>query len=308
MSDSRMVYLYQPGLLTMIRHIVLLAAAVCALAGCLVGQERPKPVASQESPPAGERQYLFNAFCGRKPILLESSTVELSVGAERITQFSITNSDAWSLRYALLVDTSGSTRIAESFIKQSVPRVVQALASLKSDGYFAIFTDKVVSDDASIDSKRVSQLLSFVKMSGTSALYDALVETAEMLPKRFPPAKQQRYAMFALTDAVEDASSHSLRNAVDASRKRGVPIFPIILVSVGDKKQKKAQEALLAAAAATAGAGLLLTEPEDFSKKLVTFLKTQQVLTFKAAPGEKGVFVKSSKCDKLDLALIPVQE
>jgi hypothetical protein len=250
---------------------------------------------------------LFNAFCDGKPISLEAASVELFAGPEKVKEFSITGCGTWSLRYSLLVDTSGSTRvIAETFIKQSAPRLVQALESLNSDGYFATFTDKVVVDNEHIEPKRVARLINEARMYGTSALYDALLASIEELPRRFPAAKQQRYAVFVLTDADDNASSTSLREVVDGSRKRGIAIYPIILADSGNKKLKKSREALLRAAAATGGAGLLLTDTEDFSKKVTEYLRAQQILTFKSDPRREGLVITSSKCDKLKLALISV--
>lgn len=283
----------------MYKRLVVLAVLSTSLP-LLLGQQTS--TGTVDSHGQESHQWLVHASCKDKPTVLDPATTQVLLGQEPIKEFSLSSANSLPLRYALLLDVSGSTRPASSFILQSASRLVKTLNGLRGEGVLGLFGEKAEFDDQIARPERVVPLVRQARIRGTSALYDALFSAVETLPRRFPADGKQRYALFVVTDAQDNASAASSALVISAAREHHVAIYPIILKVFEGRDTEKNQQDLAQVAILTGGVWFLLAHPEEFEKSVKQYLDSQQLLGFTTASASP-ISIRSAKCERLRVSL-----
>src|SRR5215471_521705 len=93
----------------------------------------------------------------------------------------------------------------------------------------------------------LEQALAGVKPFGQTAIYDALILALEHMES----AKQMKKAILLFTDGIDNASKHTLSEAVEATKRAEVAVYPVGLLS--QSGGQKAEDALVHIAEASGG-------------------------------------------------------
>src|SRR6266542_714499 len=139
----------------------------------------------------------------------------------------------------ILIDNSGSMREKRAEVSKAALNLVKA--SNPEDQVFVVnFSDEPILDqDFTSDVKKLQAALEHVESRGGTALYDAIVASADYLTK----SPLQRKVLFVVTDGEDDASQESLEQAVHKLQlENGPTVYAIGLL--GTEKARKAKRAL----------------------------------------------------------------
>lgn len=165
--------------------------------------------------------------------------------------------------FGLVIDNSGSMRdkrpqvnaAALTFVKTSNPQ---------DEGFVVNFNDDYYLDtehDFTSDVEEMKTALERIDARGSTALYDAVIGSVDHLKK----GARDKKVVLIVTDGEDNASRHSLENAVEQAQRNDAVIYAVGLFSDDDLKHnrramKKARGALSQLASATGGLAFF---PED---------------------------------------------
>jgi VWFA-related protein len=128
---------------------------------------------------------------------------------------------------------------ALSFVQKSNP---------EDETFIIHFDDTARMDRDFTDSiPLLEQALAGVKPFGQTAIYDALILALEHMES----AKQMKKAILLFTDGVDNSSKHTLREAIEATKRAQVAVYPVGLLS--QSGGQKAEDALVHIAEASGG-------------------------------------------------------
>jgi Ca-activated chloride channel family protein len=165
--------------------------------------------------------------------------------------------------FGLVVDNSGSMRdkrpqvnsAALTFVKTSNPQDEGFVVNFNDDYYLDTEHDFT----SNLDEMRTA--LERIDARGSTALYDAVIGSLDHLKK----GTRDKKVIIVVTDGEDNASRHSLENAVEQAQRSDTLIYAVGLFSDDDIKHnrramKKARGALSQLATATGGMAFF---PED---------------------------------------------
>jgi VWFA-related protein len=128
---------------------------------------------------------------------------------------------------------------ALSFVRKSNP---------EDETFIVHFDDTARMDRDFTDSiPLLEEALSGVKPYGQTAIYDALILALEHMES----AKQMKKAILLFTDGIDNSSKHTLSEAVEATKRARVAVYPVGLLS--QSGGQKAEDALVHIAEASGG-------------------------------------------------------
>src|SRR5207244_10782840 len=133
--------------------------------------------------------------------------------------------DDITVALGIVIDKSRSIRAKRDRVNQAALNLVRA--SNKDDQVFIVnFNDECYLDqDYTSDIKKLQEGLEKVEARGGTALYDALVASADHLKKS---AKLQKKVLLVVTDGEDNASRESLEQAVHRlSEENGPTVYAI---------------------------------------------------------------------------------
>src|SRR5579862_8207246 len=140
----------------------------------------------------------------------------------------------------IVIDNSGSMREKRDKVNKAAINLVRS--SNPSDQVFVVnFNDEYFLDqDFTGDIKKLNEALEKVEARGGTALYDAIVASADHLKRN---AKLQKKVLFVVTDGEDNASRETLEQAVRRIQEENGPtVYAIGLL--GEEKQRRARRAL----------------------------------------------------------------
>ena len=168
--------------------------------------------------------------------------------------------------FGLVIDNSGSMRdkrpqvnaAALTFVKTSNPQ---------DEGFVVNFNDDYFLDtehDFTNDLGEMRTALERIDARGSTALYDAVIGSADHLEK----GVRDKKVILVVTDGEDNASRHSLENAVEQAQRNDAVVYAVGLFSDDDMKHnkramKKARNALLELTSATGGMAFFPENPDD---------------------------------------------
>jgi len=168
--------------------------------------------------------------------------------------------------FGLVVDNSGSMRdkppqvnaAALTFVKTSNPQ---------DEGFVVNFNDDYYLDtehDFTSDLAEMRTALERIDARGSTALYDAVIGSLDHLKK----GTRDKKVLLVVTDGEDNASRHSLENAVEQAQRADTVIYAVGVFSDDDMKHnhramKKARTALSDLANATGGLAFFPETADD---------------------------------------------
>ncbi len=180
----------------------------------------------------------------------------------------------------IVIDNSGSMREKRDKVNKAAINLVKS--SNPSDQVFVVnFNDEYFLDqDFTGDIKKLNEALEKVEARGGTALYDAIVASADHLKRN---AKLQKKVLFVVTDGEDNASRETLEQAVRRLQEENGPtVYAIGLL--GEEKQRRARRALQTIAERSGGICFLpknLEEVDEISRTVAHDIRNQYTIGYK---------------------------
>ena len=181
---------------------------------------------------------------------------------------------------AIVIDNSGSMREKRSKVNQAALNLVRS--SNPQDQVFIVnFNDEYYLDqDFTSNINQLKEALEKIEARGGTALYDAVVASADHLKKN---AKLERKVLFVVTDGEDNASRESLEQAVRRLQEENGPtVYAIGLL--GEEKQRRAHRALQTMTERTGGISFFprtLDEVDAISRSVAHDIRNQYTIGYK---------------------------
>jgi VWFA-related protein len=165
--------------------------------------------------------------------------------------------------FGLVIDNSGSMRDKRPQVNAAALTFVKT-SNTQDEGFVVNFNDDYYLDtehDFTSDLEEMKTALERIDARGSTALYDAVIGSVDHLKK----GARDKKVVLIVTDGEDNASRHSLENAVEQAQRNDAVIYAVGLFSDDDIKHnrramKKARGALAQLASATGGLAFF---PED---------------------------------------------
>jgi Ca-activated chloride channel family protein len=131
----------------------------------------------------------------------------------------------------ILIDSSGSMYDKRSAVDAASLNLVK-LSNPKDEAFLVDFSSEAYIDqDFTSSISKLQQGLSYIKSSGGTALYDAVIASADYLSKN---AKQSKQVLLIITDGDDNASSAALESAIRRVQDLDGPAIYCIGLLFGD--------------------------------------------------------------------------
>ena len=196
---------------------------------------------------------------------------------QQITQF---GREDVPVSLGILIDNSGSMRDKRQAVNQAAINLVKA--SNPNDEVFVVnFNDEAYIDqDFTADLNKLREGLEHIDSRGGTAMYDAVVASADHLAKA---GRREKKVLLIVTDGEDNASRDTLEQAVRRVQdEKGPTIYTIGLL--GGEKQKRARRALEALALQTGGVGYFpkdLSEVDQISLSIAHDIRSQYLIQYR---------------------------
>jgi Ca-activated chloride channel homolog len=194
---------------------------------------------------------------------------------QKITHF---HQEDFPVAIGIVIDNSGSMREKRDAVNKAAINLVRA--SNPDDQVFVVnFNDEYYLDqEFTGDIKKLQAALEHVEARGGTALYDAIVASADYLTH----SRLQRKAIFVVTDGEDDASQESLEQAVHKLQQENGPVVYAIGV-LGEEKSRHAKRALELVADRTGGISFFpptLDQVDEISREIAHDIRNQYTITY----------------------------
>src|SRR6202049_1893991 len=180
----------------------------------------------------------------------------------------------------IVIDNSGSMREKRDKVNKAALNLVRS--SNPQDQVFVVnFNDEYYLDQAfTSDINKLREALEKVEARGGTALYDAIVASADYMKKN---AKLQKKVLFVVTDGEDNASRESLEESVRRLQEENGPTVYAIGF-LGGEKARRARRALETIAQRTGGIAFLprtLDEVDEISRTVAHDIRNQYTIGYK---------------------------
>jgi len=197
----------------------------------------------------------------------------------------------------IVIDNSGSMREKREKVNRAALNLVRS--SNPQDQVFVVnFNDEYYLDQPfTSDINKLREALEKVEARGGTALYDAIVASADYMKKN---AKLQKKVLFVVTDGEDNASRESLEEAVRRLQEENGPtVYAIGLL--GEEKARRARRALETIAQRSGGIAFLprtLDEVDSISSNVAHDIRNQYTIGYKpttpkSAGGYRAIHVEA---------------
>ena len=210
---------------------------------------------------------------------------------QKITHF---HQEDFPVAIGIVIDNSGSMREKRDAVNKAALNLVRA--SNPDDQVFVVnFNDEYYLDqEFTADIKKLQGALEHVEARGGTALYDAIVASADYLTH----SRLQRKAIFVVTDGEDDASQETLEQAVHKLQQENGPVVYAIGL-LGEEKSRRAKRALELVAERTGGISFFppnLDQVDEISREVAHDIRNQYTITYapstpKTVPGYRAIHV-----------------
>jgi VWFA-related protein len=181
----------------------------------------------------------------------------------------------------IVIDNSGSMREKRPAVNEAAINLVKA--SNPQDEVFVVnFNDEYWLDqDFTGSVPRLQEALERIEARGGTALYDALVASAEHLKKN---ARLEKKVLLVVTDGEDNASRENLEQAIRRLQAQSGPTVYTIGILGGDSHQRRAKRALQELAEQTGGIAFFpkdLSEVNSISRSVAHDIRSQYNIGYK---------------------------
>jgi len=180
----------------------------------------------------------------------------------------------------IVIDNSGSMREKRDKVNKAALNLVRS--SNPQDQVFVVnFNDEYYLDQPFTNNiNLLRDALEKVEARGGTALYDAIVASADYLKKN---ARLQKKVLFVVTDGEDNASRETLEEAVRRlGEENGPAVYAIGLL--GEEKARRARRALETLAQRTGGISFLprtVDEVDEISRTVAHDIRSQYAIGYK---------------------------
>jgi VWFA-related protein len=180
----------------------------------------------------------------------------------------------------IVIDNSGSMREKRDKVNKAALNLVRS--SNPQDQVCVVnFNDESYLDqDFTSNINKMQEALEKVEARGGTALYDAVMATAEQMKKH---TGLQKKVIFVVTDGEDNASRHSLEEAVRwLQEENGPTVYAIGLLA--EEKGRRARRALETIAERTGGLAFFpktLDEVDEISRTVAHDIRNQYTIVYK---------------------------
>jgi Ca-activated chloride channel family protein len=210
---------------------------------------------------------------------------------QKITHF---HQEDFPVAIGIVIDNSGSMREKRDAVNKAALNLVKA--SNPDDQVFVVnFNDEYYLDqEFTADIKKLQAALEHVEARGGTALYDAIVASADYLTH----SRLQRKAIFVVTDGEDDASQETLEQAVHKLQQENGPVVYAIGL-LGEEKSRRAKRALELISERTGGISFFpptLDQVDEISREVAHDIRNQYTITYapstpKSVAGYRSIHV-----------------
>src|SRR5579864_7809501 len=181
----------------------------------------------------------------------------------------------------ILIDNSGSMREKRSKVNQAALNLVRS-SNPKDEVFVVNFNDEQYLDqDFTNDLLKLKEALEKIDARGGTALYDAIVASADHLKQN---ARLEKKVIFVVTDGEDNASSETLEQAVKQLQEENGPQVYAIGILGDEEHPKRARRALEIIAQRTGGIAFFpktLDEVDEISRTIAHDIRNQYTIGYK---------------------------
>jgi Ca-activated chloride channel family protein len=186
----------------------------------------------------------------------------------------------------ILIDSSGSMYDKRSAVNQASLDLIK-LSNPQDEAFLVDFSwEAFIDQDFTSDPAKLQQGLSYIKSSGGTAIYDALVASADYLSKN---AKHPKQVLLIITDGEDNASSATLETAIRRIQDLDGPtIYCVGLLFGSDTDKGEARHArrvLEALAEQTGGVAYFpknIKEVDGIAAEVAQDIRTQYTIAYRS--------------------------
>lgn len=180
----------------------------------------------------------------------------------------------------IVIDNSGSMREKRDKVNKAALNLVRS--SNPRDQVFVVnFNDEYYLDqDFTSDVGKLKEALEKVEARGGTALYDAVVASADQLKQ----SNLQKKVLFVVTDGEDNASRETLEQAVRRLQEENGPTVYAIGLLGGEEGTRRARRALQTLAERTGGIAFLpktLDQVDEISRTVAHDIRSQYTIGYK---------------------------
>jgi Ca-activated chloride channel homolog len=191
----------------------------------------------------------------------------------------------------IVIDNSGSMREKRSKVNQAALNLVRS-SNPRDEVFIVNFNDEQYLDqDFTHDLLKLKEALEKIDARGGTALYDAVVASADHLKQN---ARLEKKVIFLVTDGEDNASSETLEQAVKQLQLEGGPSVYAIGILGDEDHPKRAKKALQIIAERTGGIAFFpktLDEVDAISRTIANDIRNQYAIGYKPlSPKKAGEF------------------
>jgi Ca-activated chloride channel family protein len=249
------------------------------------------PTAPGQTAPQGAPGHVIKGSNGRYTLTQDAYEVRLNASVIDGSGRSIQN----LTQGAFHVYEDGVPQTISSFRHEDLPVSIGLL--IDSSG--SMYDKRAAVDKAFIDQDFTSSLdklqqgLSYIKSSGGTAAYDALVASADYLTKN---AKNPKQVLIIITDGEDNASSATLEQAIRRIQDLDGPVIYCVGLLFGDDTDKResrhARRVLESISEQTGGAAYFpksLKEVDGIAAEVAADIRTQYTIAYRSTnPPQNG--------------------
>ncbi len=197
----------------------------------------------------------------------------------------------------IIIDNSGSMRDKRAAVNQAALNLVRS-SNPRDEVFVVNFNDEYYLDqDFTSDINRLRDGLEHIESRGGTALYDAVVASADHLAKG---ARLEKKVLLVVTDGEDNASRESLEQCVRRLQDLNGPTVYTIGILGDDREAHRAKRALTALAVQTGGVAFFpkdLGEVDSISRQVAHDIRNQYTIGYKPSdpnrPGYRSVRVEA---------------
>jgi Ca-activated chloride channel family protein len=193
----------------------------------------------------------------------------------------------------LLIDSSGSMYDKRASVDKASLDLIR-LSNPKDEEFLVDFSSEAFIDqDFTSSLDKLQQGLSYIKSSGGTAVYDALVASADYLAKN---GKNPKQVLIVITDGEDNASSATLEQAIRRIQDLDGPVIYCVGLLFGDDSDKResrhAKRVLEQVSEQTGGVAYFprsLKEVDGIAAQVAEDIRTQYTIAYRSTnPPSKG--------------------
>lgn len=191
----------------------------------------------------------------------------------------------------ILIDSSGSMYDKRAAVEQASLDLVK-LSNREDEAFVVDFSwEAFIDQDFTSDIAKLQQGLGYIKSSGGTAIYDALVASADYLSKN---AKHPKQVLLVITDGEDNASSATLEQAIRRIQDLDGPtIYSVGLLfgSDTDKRESRhAKRVLETLSEQTGGVAYFprsIKEVDEIASEVAQDIRTQYTISYHSTKDPK---------------------